>query len=117
MLALFLAFVAGSTTGAGARAETRPDPGCTTPAVRTDPEPVLRFGCATGANLRAMVADPADLERGRASTPPQGDAAVAAAKRHREDQVKPLIAGADSGSGAAQGGAGQTGGAQGAKGY
>lgn len=41
------------------------------------------FGCATTANLAAMVADPADLTRGREPGPPQGDAAFAAAARHR----------------------------------
>lgn len=32
----------------------------------------LGFGCANRANLAAMVADPADLERGRDMTPGSG---------------------------------------------
>lgn len=103
MLALFLAAIAGSATTPGARAEPRPAPvdPCARAAMRSDPAPVLPFGCATEANLGAMVADPADLQQGRASTPGRGDAAFAAAKRHRLGQVKPLIGAAGS-----QGGAG-----------
>jgi hypothetical protein len=51
-------------------------------------EPV--FGCANALNLRLMVADPRDLERGAALAPASGDAAFAAAERHRLGEVKPL---------------------------
>jgi len=54
------------------------------------------FGCATALNLRLMLADRRDLERGAALAPAAGDAALAAAERHRLGQVKPLGAGASS---------------------
>jgi hypothetical protein len=46
------------------------------------------FGCATAQNLRAMVADPADLEHGRELSPAAGDAAFQAIERHRAGQTK-----------------------------
>jgi hypothetical protein len=56
-----------------------------------DDEPVIPdLGCANQANLRAMIADPRDLEAGRPLTPAQGDAAFAAAARNRTGQDKPL---------------------------
>jgi type IV pilus biogenesis protein CpaD/CtpE len=57
-----------------------------------------RFGCANRANLAAMVADPADLDRGRALAPAQGDAAIAAVQRYRKGQVTPLPASGTDGS-------------------
>lgn len=57
-------------------------------------EPVIPdLGCATQANLRAMIADPRDLDSGRAATPASGDAAFAAAARHRAGRDKPLSGG------------------------
>lgn len=50
------------------------------------------YGCATLANLRAMVADARDLEIGVEASPPRGDAAFAAAARHRAGKPKPLPA-------------------------
>jgi pilus assembly protein CpaD len=41
------------------------------------------FGCATAANLAAMVADPRDLALGRSLGAAQGDPAVAAVERYR----------------------------------
>jgi hypothetical protein len=59
-----------------------------------DDEPVIPdLGCATEANLRAMIADPRDLAGGRPLTPAQGDAAFAAAARHRTGQDKSLSGG------------------------
>ena len=43
---------------------------------------------ANSANLRAMVADPRDLEVGRAATGSSGDIAAAAVARLRTDVVK-----------------------------
>jgi type IV pilus biogenesis protein CpaD/CtpE len=52
-------------------------------------DPIPGFGCATEANLRAMLVNPADLEAGApATSAPSGDAAIAPAARHRLGQVK-----------------------------
>src|SRR5204863_5964088 len=56
------------------------------------PSPISGFGCATEANLRAMIIDSRDLEQGADLPAPSGDAAVAAARRHRLGEVKPLVA-------------------------
>lgn len=48
------------------------------------------FGCTNAINLRLMVADPRDLERGAQASAPSGDAAIAAVRRHRAGEVKPL---------------------------
>jgi type IV pilus biogenesis protein CpaD/CtpE len=50
------------------------------------------FGCATARNLAEMVADPRDLTDPRDAAAPRGDAALAAAARHRLGQDKPLPA-------------------------
>jgi hypothetical protein len=55
------------------------------------PGPIPGFGCATLANLQAMVADPRDLERGRAEVPVQGDGALMAIRRHDADALKLVI--------------------------
>lgn len=47
---------------------------------------------ANAANLRAMVADPADLYQGRAAAASPGDLAAAAVARLRADAVKRLPA-------------------------
>lgn len=54
------------------------------------PDPVAGFGCATEANLRAMLANPEELHRPATPTPPSGDAAFEAARRHRTGTEKPL---------------------------
>jgi hypothetical protein len=59
-------------------------------AERHDAEP--DYGCATARNLAAMLADPADMTDPRAAAAPRGDAAFAAAARHRTGQDKPLPA-------------------------
>jgi hypothetical protein len=47
-------------------------------------------GCANAANLEAMVADPADLLRGRRPGPADGAAAALAIERYRQGLVTPL---------------------------
>lgn len=49
------------------------------------------FGCATTRGLGLMVADPRDLERGKAGTA-AADLPAAAVIRQRRDEVKPLPA-------------------------
>ncbi|MDB5449044.1 MAG: hypothetical protein JWQ52_172 [Phenylobacterium sp.] len=70
------------------------------PSRVADPLTTPRFGCANAINLRLMVADPRDLERGAPLADPSGDAALLAVQRHRLGQVKPLV-GVASGAGAA----------------
>jgi hypothetical protein len=65
-------------------------PGCGAPPDHSSPDPQLPFGCATEANLRAMIANPADLDHGAPTTPERGDSAVVAATRYRLGEVKPL---------------------------
>lgn len=48
------------------------------------------FGCATAANLAAMVADPRDLIAGSDLGPESGDPAVAPLQRYRAGKVAPL---------------------------
>ena len=52
----------------------------------------LPFGCANALNLRAMIADPADLTHGQPVLPPVGEPAVRAIGRHRDGQPVPLPA-------------------------
>jgi len=95
-----LAFAAGLAAAAlsgAALAQPAPQPpaadhwpGCSAPPDRSSPDPQLPFGCATEANLRAMIADPADLQRGAPTTPERGDPAIQAAARYRLGAVKPL---------------------------
>jgi len=63
------------------------------PMAGADQPVIPDLGCATQANLRAMIADPRDLDGGARPTPASGDAAFAAAARHRTGQDKPLSAG------------------------
>jgi type IV pilus biogenesis protein CpaD/CtpE len=51
-----------------------------------------QLGCATEANLAAMVADPRDLTEGRALSPATGDRALAALLRDQSGERKPLPA-------------------------
>jgi hypothetical protein len=60
----------------------------------------LPFGCATAANLAAMLDDPTDLERPRPLDPPVGDAATRAILQHRAGTPAPFPA--DTGTGAPQ---------------
>jgi type IV pilus biogenesis protein CpaD/CtpE len=65
------------------------------------------LGCVVAANLRAMVANPADLERGRPLGPGNGERQTLAVEAYQQDKVKPLQS-VSSTSGA--GGGGGTGG-------
>jgi hypothetical protein len=59
----------------------------------TDPylrEGVWRPNGSTEANLRAMVAAPADLARGVSAPGGDGQQAAAALDRYRNDKVRPL---------------------------
>ncbi|THD80520.1 MAG: hypothetical protein E7812_07255 [Phenylobacterium sp.] len=87
--------IAAALAGAAAAQPAPPTPaprwpGCGAPLDRSGQDPMLPFGCATEANLRAMIADLRDLDRGVTPTPAQGDAAIAAAARYRLGVVKPL---------------------------
>ena len=50
------------------------------------------FGCATAADLAAMINDPRDLVAGRDASPAAGDAAIAPLQRYRTGRVPPLSA-------------------------
>ncbi|MFC3068844.1 CpaD family pilus assembly lipoprotein [Phenylobacterium soli] len=111
-----LSLLGGMAAAAAARAEpsresppvtATPASACTREPAR-GPWPMLPFGCATEANLRAMIADPADLQEGRPLAPGQGDAAFAAAHRHRTGTVKTLNAAGQGGAGGGAAGGGLT---------
>ncbi len=53
--------------------------------------PRMSFGCATYANLAAMVADPADLESGRSLAGPDGAVTAAGVERYQNGKVTPLL--------------------------
>ncbi|OIQ90318.1 pilus biogenesis CpaD protein (pilus_cpaD) [mine drainage metagenome] len=53
--------------------------------------PRMSFGCATYANLAAMVADPADLESGRSLAGPDGAVTAAGVERYQAGKVTPLL--------------------------
>jgi type IV pilus biogenesis protein CpaD/CtpE len=50
----------------------------------------LPFGCANALNLRAMIADPADLRAAGAAPAPVGEPALRAIQRHRDGSPRPL---------------------------
>lgn len=54
------------------------------------PDFTATFGCSTAYNLGVMVADPADLERGRELDPADAERASAAIRRYRVGEEKPL---------------------------
>lgn len=65
--------------------------------------PHSNFGCANATNLSAMVADPADLLRGRELAPADGTAMAAAIARYRAGLVKdPRPQATTEGSGASE---------------
>lgn len=75
------------------------------------PDPFDRPGTwrptgANEANLRVMVANPADLRRGEDSAPADGNTAAAAVDRLRQGRVKPLPESAISRVGGGSGGLG-----------
>lgn len=66
-------------------------PDCPTKQPRLHKRPDLNLGCSTERNLAAMVADPADLERGRSLGAADAGVIGAAIDRYRKDKVKKLI--------------------------
>jgi len=48
------------------------------------------LGCVSAVNLRAMVADPADLERGRPLGPADGERQTGAIEAYRQGKIKPF---------------------------
>ncbi len=52
-----------------------------------DPSPVL--GCISERNLRAMVADPADLRRGRPLGPANGERETRAVQAYEQGRIRP----------------------------
>lgn len=54
-------------------------------------QPHSNWSCATATNLGLMVANPADLARGRDLTPADGQRLAGSIKRYRKDETKPLL--------------------------
>lgn len=50
----------------------------------------LPLGCANRANLRAMLADPADLDHGRTLAPATGEQEARAVEAYRKGEAKKL---------------------------
>ncbi len=67
-------------------------PDCSSEQPRPHKRPELNLGCSTERNLAAMVADPADLERGRSLGAADAGVIGAAIDRYRNDKVKKLKA-------------------------
>lgn len=67
-----------------------PDCGAPQPGHATRPDYV--YSCSNTANLGMMIADPLDLERGRALGASDGQALAPAIQRYRAGQTKPLSA-------------------------
>jgi type IV pilus biogenesis protein CpaD/CtpE len=64
------------------------------------------LGCIAAVNLRAMVANPADLRRGRSLGPADGDRESQAIETYQQGKIKPL-AGSGSSSMSSSGGGAQ----------
>lgn len=67
-------------------------PDCTQPQPLEPARPDFTggFGCSSAYNLGVMIADPADLERGRALDPADAERASAAVRRYRLGEEKPI---------------------------
>jgi pilus assembly protein CpaD len=66
-------------------------PGYNTPiALDFEQRPFLNLGCANATNLGLMVADPADLEKGRPLPPADGEAAALSIQRYRAGKITPI---------------------------
>jgi type IV pilus biogenesis protein CpaD/CtpE len=63
------------------------------------------LGCTTEYNLRAMVANPEDLEHGRSLGPADGERESRAVEAYRQGKVKAFGSGTASGSGSSASGA------------
>lgn len=68
------------------RASVPACPDYSRPGIGHDNGPGSNFGCATLANLAAMVAEPADLDAPKVAGPPRGEAAWRDAERHRKGE-------------------------------
>jgi len=66
------------------------EPECVGPQPEPGYRPEQRWSCTTTANLGRMVADPADLARGRALSPADAEGSSLSIQRYRTDQVKDL---------------------------
>ena len=67
-------------------------PDCTQPQP-VEPHPPAfdsAFGCSNAHNLGVMVANPADLERGRTLEPGDGEALSRSVQRYRVGEIEPL---------------------------
>jgi pilus assembly protein CpaD len=70
------------------------------PMTGHDNEPGSNFGCADATDLAEMVANPRDLETGRALGPYDAEPGLGAIERYRAGAVKPLLgAGGQTGGG------------------
>jgi type IV pilus biogenesis protein CpaD/CtpE len=67
------------------------------------------LGCVSAANLRAMVADPADLERGRQLGPASGERETRAIEVYTQGKLKPFEGGGASGAAVSTSGSGSGG--------
>lgn len=67
-----------------------PDCGQPQPLEPDPPQFERGFGCSTAYNLGVMVADPADLERGRPLDPTDAERASASVLRYRVGEEEPL---------------------------
>jgi type IV pilus biogenesis protein CpaD/CtpE len=86
MIRLICALALGISAPAIAQPVRSADiPGCSAEAARQ--RLPLPHGCATALNLEAMVADAADLARGREFGPAIGEPVVTPVRRHRLGQV------------------------------
>lgn len=68
-------------------------PDCSQPQPLEPDPPVFErgYGCSNAYNLGVMVADPADLERGRPLDPADAERTALSVQRYRVGQEKPLL--------------------------
>jgi len=64
------------------------EPDCNVPKTIYSPRPTHIWSCSNAAALGRMVADPLDLERGRALDPADGEYSVLGVQRYRTDKIK-----------------------------
>ena len=63
-------------------------PDCSVPQPAYAERPGYTFSCTTAATLGMMVADPLDLERGRAAGTADGERSTLSIQRYRTDKIK-----------------------------
>lgn len=66
------------------------EPDCNVPKTVYAPRPTNIWSCTTSAALGRMVADPADLQRGRPTGPGDAEALTLGVQRYRADKVKSI---------------------------